>query len=188
MALEFNWFSSIPEVCVIVPKRHEDARGHFAETYNAADFMAAGVRDTFIQDNQSYSAAKGTLRGLHFQKDPKAQAKLVRCLRGSILDVAVDIRMDSPTFGQHVSAVLSAEAGNQMYVPAGFAHGFCCMENDCEVAYKVSAPYDAALDAGIDPFDARLAIEWPVSSEDAILSDKDSALPRMSDLFSKAAP
>ncbi|MGH1422174.1 MAG: dTDP-4-dehydrorhamnose 3,5-epimerase [Hyphomonas sp.] len=186
MALEFNWFSAIPEVCVIVPKRHEDERGYFTETYNAADFAAGGVRDTFIQDNHSFSSGKGTLRGLHFQRDPKAQAKLVRCLRGSVLDVAVDLRMDSPTFGHHVTAILSAKAGNQMYVPVGFAHGFCCIEDDCEVAYKVSAPYDPVLDAGIDPFDARLGIEWPVSPEEAILSAKDSKLPRMSELFAKA--
>lgn len=185
MALKFNWFSSMPDVCVIVPSRHEDARGYFVETYNAADFNAGGVTDVFVQDNQSYSAVKGTLRGLHFQRAPKAQAKLVRCVSGSVLDVAVDIRLNSPTFGEHVSVVLSAEAGNQMYLPAGFAHGFCCLEDNCQVAYKVSALYDPKLDAGIDPFDARLGIDWPVSAGEAILSDKDSNLPRMSQLFSK---
>lgn len=168
---------AIPDVRLVVPDRFGDARGFFAETYSRRDFAANGIPDEFVQDNHSRSAGAGTVRGLHYQLPPFAQGKLIRVLKGSILDVAVDIRRGSPSFGAHVAVTLSAEAGNQLFVPAGFAHGFCTLEPDTEVAYKVTAYYSREHDRGIRWDDPALAIEWPVGTDEAVLSAKDVALP-----------
>lgn len=164
-------------VRLIATKRFEDARGWFAETWSQRNFQAAGVDVDFVQDNHSCSRHAGTIRGLHFQSAPFAQAKLVRCLKGRIFDVAVDIRRDSPTFRQWVGAELSAENGAQLFVPRGFAHGFLTLEPDTEVAYKVDAFYDAASDGGIRWDDPTLAIDWPLQGLAPVLSDKDAGLP-----------
>ncbi len=173
---------SIPEVKIIRPKKFGDSRGFFSETYNKKAFEAAGLLYDFVQDNQSLSAEVGTVRGLHFQLPPFAQDKLVRVVKGAILDVAVDIRKDSPTYGQHVSAVISAEEWNQILVPIGFAHGFCTLEPDTEVIYKVTNFYSAEHDRGLLWNDPELGIEWPVSAEKALLSDKDRKQPKLSEL------
>jgi dTDP-4-dehydrorhamnose 3,5-epimerase len=163
----------IDGLALFTPDRHGDARGWFSETWRQDVWAAAGIGVDFVQDNESFSAAKGTLRGLHFQLDPVAQAKLVRVARGSILDVAVDIRPGSPTFGQHVAVELSSANGQQLFIPAGFAHGFCTLEADTHIAYKVSAYYSPAHDRGIRWNDPDLAIKWPVNEGEAILSEKD---------------
>lgn len=164
----------IPEVKIITPRRFSDDRGFFSETYNARAFKAAGVEVDFVQDNHSYSARKGTVRGLHFQAPPHAQSKLVRVLRGSIIDVAVDARKASPTFGKWVKAELSAENGKQIFVPKGFLHGFLTLEPDTEVAYKVDAFYDGASDGSVKWNDPDLAIDWGVGDHEASLSEKDA--------------
>lgn len=170
---------AIPDVKLITPRRFADDRGWFTETWsrNALDV-------DFCQDNQSLSHAIGTVRGLHFQKPPHAQAKLVSVLRGRILDVAVDIRRGSPTFGRHVAVELSAEDGNQLFVPRGFAHGFCTLERDTHVLYKVDAFYAPESDAGLYWADAALGITWPVDEAKAHLSPKDAKLPRLADIVS----
>ncbi len=173
---------AIPDVKLIQPKRFGDARGFFSEVYSRPAFAAAGIDVEFVQDNHSSSAKPGTVRGLHFQTAPFAQSKLVRVTRGRILDVAVDLRRTSVTYGQHVSAELSAENWTQILVPAGFAHGFCTLEPDTEVVYKVSCTYAPTHDGGVLWNDPELAIVWPVSSAAAVLSDKDAKLPRLCDL------
>ena len=182
---------AIPEVILITPKRFGDRRGFFSETYNRAALAERGIDLEFVQDNHSLSAEPGTLRGLHFQVPPFAQDKLVRVVRGAVLDVAVDIRAGSPTYGRHVSAVLSVENWRQILVPKGFAHGFCTLEPDSEVVYKVSAPYAPAHDKGLAWDDPALAIDWPVTAGKAVLSDKDRRHPRLAELppaFAYAAP
>ena len=159
---------AIPAVKLIVPKRFGDTRGFFSETYNAKAFAEAGITDIFVQDNQSLSAQAGTIRGLHFQKPPFAQAKLIRVTRGRILDVAVDLRRTSPTYGQHVASELSAENWAQLLVPVGFAHAFCTLEADTEVIYKVSGYYAPLADAGVLWSDPDLGIKWPVTMQNAI--------------------
>ena len=166
---------------IICPKRHGDPRGWFSETWNEERFAAAGIAVRFCQDNQSYSKAKGTLRGLHCQRPPSAQAKLVRCLQGRIFDVAVDVRRASPTFGQWVAAELSADDGRQLFIPAGYAHGFLTLSDDCMVAYKVDAYYAAEDDGGIAWNDPAIRIDWPIDSE-PVLSDKDMKLPALREL------
>ena len=166
-------------VLKIVPRRFEDPRGWFSETYNQARYQSFGIADAFVQDNQSLSRPAATLRGLHFQRPPHAQAKLVRCLRGRIWDVAVDIRAGSPTCGQWVATTLTAQGGEQLYIPTGFAHGFLTLEPDCEVAYKTSALYAPESDAGIAWDDPAVAIAWPLDGAAPQLSDKDRALPRL---------
>ena len=173
---------AIPEVVVITPKRFGDPRGFFSETYNRAALAEQGIALEFVQDNHSRSAEPGTLRGLHFQTPPFAQDKLLRVVRGAIFDVAVDIRVGSPSYGQHVSAVLSADNWRQILVPAGFAHGFCTLEPDCEVIYKVSAPYAPEHDKGLAWDDPALAIDWPVGPDQAVLSDKDLKHPKLAAL------
>jgi len=175
---------AIPDVKIVEPRRFGDNRGYFSETFKAAAFEEAGIQGPFVQDNQSHSAAAGTLRGLHLQSPPFAQAKLVRVLRGAIFDVAVDVRTGSPTYGRHVSAVLSADNFAQIYVPAGFLHGFLTLEADCTVLYKVSAYYDRASEGGVTWDDADLAIDWPLPDSGVVLSDKDGALPRFRDFRS----
>lgn len=166
---------------IVCPKRFTDPRGWFSETWNADGFAKLGIPRGFCQDNQSLSKPKGTLRGLHFQTPPSAQSKLVRCLHGRIFDVAVDIRRSSPTFGQWVGVELSADNGRQLFVPAGYAHGFLTLEEDCMVAYKVDAYYSAQDDGGIAWDDPTIGIEWPLDGE-PVLSDKDAKLPRLAQL------
>ena len=169
---------SIPDVKLLTPRRFADTRGYFVETWNRKVFRAARIGADFCQDNQSLSRSAGTVRGLHFQKPPYAQAKLVSVLQGAIFDVAVDLRKTSPTFGKHVTAELRATDGTQLFVPTGFAHGFCTLEPDTIVLYKVDAHYAPEADAGIFWADESLAIAWPVAADRAHLSPKDAALPR----------
>lgn len=164
----------------IVPRRFQDSRGWFSETWNQPRFEALAGPVDFCQDNQSLSLEKGTLRGLHFQRPPFAQAKLVRCIRGRIFDVAVDIRKNSPTFRQWVGVELSAERGNQLFIPPGYAHGFLTLEDACEIAYKVDAHYAADADGGIIWNDPDIGIDWPQVGRNICLSDKDAALPQSS--------
>jgi dTDP-4-dehydrorhamnose 3,5-epimerase len=173
---------AIPEVKLITPPKFGDHRGFFSETYNKRALAEAGLDLEFVQDNHSLSAQKGTLRGLHFQTPPFGQDKLVRVTRGAILDVAVDLRRGSPTYGQHVSAELSAENWSQLLVPIGFAHGFVTLEPDTEVLYKVTQYYSPECDRGLLWNDPDLGIPWPVAEADAILSDKDRKHPRLRDL------
>ena len=174
---------AIPDVVLLRQKRHGDARGYFVESFNARAFAReVGFEVAFVQDNEALSAAVGTVRGLHFQRAPSAQGKLVRAIKGAIFDVAVDIRTGSPTFGRHVSAVLSAETGDQLWVPPGFAHGYCTVEPDSIIAYKVTDFYSAADDGGLAWDDPALGIEWPVAPGAALLSDKDTRQPKLADL------
>lgn len=163
-------------VLVIIPEKYSDERGFFSETYNMRDLAAAGFAGSFVQDNHSLSMMRGTVRGLHFQAPPEAQAKLVRVTRGSILDVAVDLRKTSPTFGAHVAVELSARSWKQLLVPKGFAHGYCTIEPETEVVYKVSASYAPQSDRGILWNDPALGIAWP-DFAGAELSARDAALP-----------
>jgi dTDP-4-dehydrorhamnose 3,5-epimerase len=172
---------AIPDVILITPPRFGDARGFFSETYSQARYAEAGIALPFVQDNHSLSAAKGVVRGLHCQVAPAVQGKLVRCVRGAIWDVAVDIRRGSPSYGRHVSAVLSAENWQQLWVPGGFLHGFCTLEPETEVIYKVTAPYDRNAERGVIWNDPTLALPWPVVPSEAVLSDKDLILPGLAD-------
>lgn len=171
----------MPNVLFIPAKRFGDARGWFMEVYSEDRFRALGVETSFVQDNHSLSGPVGTIRGLHFQTPPFAQAKLVRCVRGRIFDVAVDVRKESPTRGHWVGKELSAENGGQLYIPVGFAHGFLTLDPDTEVAYKVSAPYAPANDGGIAWNDPDVAIVWPFPDgvDAPVLSAKDGVLPRL---------
>ena len=168
---------AIPEVLLITPVRHGDERGWFMETYSAPRLAAAGISDGFVQDNQSFSRERGTVRGLHCQLAPFVQGKLVRVLRGAIFDVVVDARAGSPNYGRHVAALLSAQNAAQIWVPPGFLHGFCTTEPDTEIAYKVSAPYDRDSERGVLWMEPALGIDWPVQPSAATLSDRDRALP-----------
>jgi dTDP-4-dehydrorhamnose 3,5-epimerase len=168
--------SKLPGVLVLKPRRFADVRGYFVETYNAQLFRQSGIVVHFVQDNQSFSLHKGTIRGLHFQLPPAAQAKLVRVLRGSIFDVAVDLRLASPTYGQWIAEQISAESGEEIFVPRGFAHGFCTLEPNTEVTYKVDSYYAPASESGITWNDPSLNIPWPIGLNEAILSDKDRQL------------
>jgi dTDP-4-dehydrorhamnose 3,5-epimerase len=173
----------IASVKLLTPKRFEDRRGFFSEVYNAKSLRDAGIDDVFVQDNVSLSTDVGTIRGLHFQRPPFAQAKLVRVARGRILDVAVDVRRASPTYGRHVAAELSSENWAQLYIPVGFAHAFCTLEPDTEVTYKVSNYYAPQADAGILWSDSDLAIAWPVAPGRAMVSEKDARLPLLKDVM-----
>ena len=169
---------AIPEVILIRPQVFEDARGFFLETYKASVYQEAGITDSFVQDNHSRSSS-GILRGLHYQKDPKAQAKLVSVAYGKVLDVAVDIRIGSPTYGQWVSAILSDENHHQLYVPVGFAHGFYVLSDVADLVYKVSEEYSKAHDRGIAWDDPEIAISW--GTEAPLLSSKDRAQPTLAE-------
>lgn len=172
-------------VQLIRPTRHGDVRGWFTETYNQNTFAKLGIRSTFVQDNHSFSAAAFTVRGLHFQTPPAGQDKLVRCIRGRIFDVAVDVRKDSPSYGKSVGAELSADNGHQLFVPIGFAHGFVTLEPCCEVAYRCSHLYALDNDGGISWNDPDLDIDWPIPpGEHPELSLKDQHLPRLADFNS----
>lgn len=172
---------AIPDVVLLTPRRFADDRGWFQETWNRRTFEKAGLTLDFVQDNQSLSLKAGTVRGLHLQAAPFAQAKLVRVVAGAILDVAVDIREGSPTYGRWVSAELSAENGAQLLIPRGFAHGFCTLVENTEVCYKVDGFYDKASERGIRYDDPDLAIDWGFDGE-IMLSEKDKILPRLKDL------
>jgi dTDP-4-dehydrorhamnose 3,5-epimerase len=174
---------AIPDVVLIEPKRIGDARGTFSETFRQDRFTAEVGPFVFVQDNQSRSALKGTIRGLHFQREPRAQGKLVRAISGAVLDVAVDIRAGSPSFGRFVAAELSAGNGHQLWVPPGFLHGFCTLSDDVELAYKVTDYYSPEHDAGVRWDDPDIAVPWPVKAAEAVLSDKDRKAPLLRDLF-----
>ena len=171
----------IPAVKILVPKKHGDHRGFFSETYSKKVLRDLGIQTEFVQDNHSLSAEKGVVRGLHYQIQPMAQDKLIRVIRGAILDVAVDIRRGSPTFGQHVSAVLSAENWRQIFVPIGFAHGFVTLEPNTEVLYKVSNYYSPIHERGIRWNDPKLAIDWGIEASAAVLSQRDLQHPLFAD-------
>lgn len=174
--------TALDGVLLLHPKKHGDARGFVSETFKLSALRDAGIADEWVQDNHSFSAQVGTLRGLHFQAPPMAQAKLVRVLRGAIFDVALDIRCASPTYGQHIAVELSAENFAQLYIPAGLAHGFCTLTDNTEVLYKMSAEYAPAQEGGVLWNDPDLAIEWPV--HEAATSPRDAHWPRFKDLVS----
>ncbi len=179
--------TQIPDVLIVQPKRFGDHRGYFSETFKLAALSDAGIDLNWVQDNESLSAEVGTIRGLHFQSPPHAQDKLVRCVQGALLDVAVDIRKGSPTYGQHVAVELSAENGLQLLVPAGFAHGFATLLPNTLVQYKVTDVYAPDCDAGIAWDDPELGIDWQTDAEKAVLSDKDRKHPTLADFDSPFA-
>lgn len=174
-------------VLLVETRRFSDARGWFSETYSEAKWNALGVTPRFVQDNQSSSTFIGTIRGIHFQSHPRAQAKLVRCVRGRIIDYAVDLRKGSPTYGQVAYAELSGENAKQLYVPVGYGHAFITLEPETEVAYKVSDVYAAECDGGVAWDCPDIGIDWPLPPTGAVLSDKDRALPRLADFDSPFA-
>jgi len=173
--------TALAGVVELRPQRFGDERGWFSETYKRDVLRGAGIDIDFVQDNESFSAPTGTLRGLHYQTAPHAQDKLVRVIHGSILDIAVDIRRASPTFGQHIAVTLSADDANQLLVPVGFAHGFCTLEPNVRVAYKVSGKYAPDCERAIRWDDSTLAIQWQLPSDGPTLSGKDDAAPRLAD-------
>lgn len=176
---------AIPEVLLITPARHGDHRGWFSETFRASALDDAGFRGgPFVQDNQARSATRGVLRGLHFQAPPHAQDKLVRCVRGAIFDVAVDIRKGSPTFGQWVGAELSADNGVQLLAPKGFAHGYCTLTDDCEVLYKVTEYYAPEAEGTLRWDDPALAIDWILPSGEITTNARDAAAPTLAQFHS----
>jgi dTDP-4-dehydrorhamnose 3,5-epimerase len=172
----------IEGLLIVVPKRHGDARGWFSEVYSRAGFLSAGINLDFVQDNHSMSGEIGTLRGLHYQSPPFAQDKLVRCTRGIIYDVAVDVRAGSPSYGKWFGVELSAENGLQLLVPIGFLHGFITRSEGAEVQYKVTAPYSAECDGGVAWDDPDIGIDWGNSSP--VLSAKDAIAPRFANFQS----
>jgi dTDP-4-dehydrorhamnose 3,5-epimerase len=173
--------TGIPEVKRLVPRRFADGRGFFTETWNAAKMAAAGLDLAFCQDNHSYSAEAGTVRGLHYQSPPMAQAKLVRVARGAVRDIAVDVRRGAPTFGAWVAEELSAANGVQLLVPRGFLHGFVTLVPDTDVLYKVDAPYAPDCDGAVRFDDPDLGIDWGIDPASAVLSEKDAAAPPFRD-------
>jgi dTDP-4-dehydrorhamnose 3,5-epimerase len=182
--------TALREVKIVVPRRIGDDRGFFSEVWNLRAFSSVGIDAIFVQDNHAHSQLRGTLRGLHYQIPPAAQGKLVRVTRGAIFDVAVDIRRGSPTFGCHANAVLSAENWRQLWVPPGFAHGYCTLEVDTEVQYKVTDYYSPPHERGIAWADPELMIPWPVTATTATFAERDRLLPRLAgqpDLFEYSA-
>jgi dTDP-4-dehydrorhamnose 3,5-epimerase len=174
-------------VILIKTRRFEDSRGWFCETYVDRRWGEGGVDAHFVQDNHSYSATAGTIRGIHFQAPPHAQAKLVRCVHGRIMDYAVDLRAGSPTYGKYLAAELSAENGDQLFIPVGFGHAFITLEPDCEVIYKVSDYYAPECDGGIRWDCPELGIDWPLHGREPSLSAKDSNLPVLAEFSSPFA-
>jgi dTDP-4-dehydrorhamnose 3,5-epimerase len=174
--------TALPGVKLIQPVRHGDARGYFSEVYREEALTQAGVEMRFVQENQSLSAAVGVLRGLHFQVAPMVQAKLVRVVAGAILDVAVDIRRGSPNYGKHVAVALTADDGNQLFVPEGFAHGFCTLEPNTVVIYKVNRYWSPENERGLAWDDAALGIDWRLNGRDPVLSEKDRHYPSLAEL------
>lgn len=169
----------VSDVILVKPNRFQDERGYFEESYSHKTYSAGGIPQVFVQDNHSLSVDKGVLRGMHFQVPPHGQDKLLRCTRGAILDVAVDIRKGSPTFGKHVAVELTAQNGWQLFVPIGFAHGFCVLEEYSEVQYKVTDFYSAECDGGIAFNDSNIGIQWPFNLDELILSEKDKRHPTL---------
>jgi len=176
----------MPQVRLLKPRRHVDGRGWFSETFRASDFAGESAT-AFVQDNHALSHARGTLRGLHFQVPPRAQAKLIGCLKGAIFDVVVDLRRDSPTYGKWITAELTARNGHQLFVPIGFAHGYLTLEPNTEVFYKVSDYYAPECEGGLRYDDAELDIAWPLPPAELILSPRDAALTAMCDFVSPFA-
>lgn len=176
--------TEIPELLGLEPVRHTDNRGFLSEVYNEKTLKDLGIDARFVQENHTLSTRQGTIRGLHFQIPPHPAAKLVRVVAGAVFDVAVDLRTDSPTYGQHVSAVLSARNWHQLYIPEGFAHGFCTLEPQTEVVYLTTAHWASGVDRGLRWDDPALAIDWPVAQEQAIVSDKDRSQPLLADIDS----
>jgi dTDP-4-dehydrorhamnose 3,5-epimerase len=172
----------IPDVKLITPQRFIDPRGFFSETWNQVRFADAGIPGPFIQDNHAVSTEAGVLRGLHCQIGPNAQGKLIRCARGAIYDVAVDVRQGSPTYGKHVGVEISASNWTQIWVPVGFLHAYCTLTAETEVIYKVTGAYDKPAERGVIWNDPDLNIDWPISPDKVILSEKDKLLPRLRDL------
>jgi dTDP-4-dehydrorhamnose 3,5-epimerase len=173
--------TAIPDVLLVTPTRFGDERGFFSETWNEQRFVEAGITGPFVQDNHAHSADRGVVRGLHLQIAPRAQGKLIRVICGSIWDVAVDIRPGLPTYGRHACVVLSASNWQQFWIPTGLLHGYCTLEPDTEVIYKVTAPWDRQAERGVLWNDPALDIPWPITPAEAILSEKDQVLPRLAD-------
>jgi dTDP-4-dehydrorhamnose 3,5-epimerase len=171
---------AIPDLILVRVRKFADARGHFLETFRKADFAEMGIGCDFVQENQAFSAQTGTIRGLHFQQPPHAQAKLVRVLRGVVYDAAVDLRRGSPTYGKWCGAQLTADGGEQIFVPAGFAHGYCTLEPDTLVAYKVDKYYAPQSEAGIIWNDPAIGVDWSIPADSVLVSDKDGKLPSLS--------
>jgi dTDP-4-dehydrorhamnose 3,5-epimerase len=180
-AMQIERFN-IEDIFAIVPMKRIDHRGFFSETYRSEALRSQGVRADFVQENHVYSAELGVLRGLHFQIPPRAQGKLVRCIRGAVLDVAVDIRKESPTYGRHVALELSAANWKQLWLPQGFAHGYITLEPDCEVIYKVTDYWAPDYERGLAWNDPSLGIDWRCSSADIIMADKDRSHPPLADV------
>jgi dTDP-4-dehydrorhamnose 3,5-epimerase len=174
--------AELPGVRVLSPHRHQDARGFLSEVWREDALYKAGINLRFVQENHTLSQVVGTIRGLHFQIGETAQAKLIRCPRGSILDVAVDIRRGSPNFGRHVAVALSAENWKQLYVPVGFAHGYCTLEADSEVIYMVTAYYNPQSERGVAWDDPEIGVAWPVGPDTAILTERDRGFPSLAEL------
>lgn len=174
--------TAIPDVVLLSPKKHSDSRGFLSEVYSRRALAAVGIDVQFVQDNHTYTRERGVIRGLHFQTEPMAQDKLVRVVRGAILDVAVDLRRGSPTFGRHVAETISAKSWTQIYVPRGFAHGFCTLEPDCEVIYRLSNYYSSAHERGVLWDDPALGIDWPVTNAEAKVLERDRGLPPLAQL------
>jgi dTDP-4-dehydrorhamnose 3,5-epimerase len=166
----------------IIPRRVEDERGYFAEIFRQSTFAEVAGSIDFVQDNQSLSVRPGTIRGIHFQTEPFAQGKLVRCIAGRIFDVAVDLRRDSVDYGRWVAVTLTPDACNQLWIPAGFGHGFCSLEPNSVVHYRVTSPYSAECDKGVAWNDVDIGVDWPAVADPATLSQKDGAQPRLVDL------
>lgn len=175
--------TGISGLVILATKWHEDDRGAFSETYQQSRFQAAGIDISFIQDNQAFSKKAGTLRGLHCQVPPAAQSKLVRVTRGSIYDVAVDIRPGSPTYGKWAGVELSAANRLQFFVPAGFVHGYLTLEDDTDVLYKVDAPYTPQCERGVVWNDPDIGIDWPQIGNEPVIAPRDAAMPRLADLM-----
>jgi dTDP-4-dehydrorhamnose 3,5-epimerase len=173
---------AIPGPVVVIPARIRDARGVLSEIFSEREFARRVAPVRFVQENTSVSEQAGTVRGLHFQLPPNAQGKLLRITRGSVLDVALDLRHDAPSFGRHVAVDLTAESGHMLWIPAGFAHGFCTREPRSEVAYKLTAYYDPASERGVAWDDPDLGIAWPIAPDAAVLSERDRRNPRLKDL------
>jgi len=172
----------IPDVKLLMPKQHLDDRGYVTEIVHDRALQELGLAVRFVQENQSLSHRKHTVRGLHFQRPPQAQAKLVRVLRGAVFDVAVDLRLQSPTYGKHAATILSGDEVAQLFIPAGFAHGFCTLEDETVILYKMSHFYAPGSEGGLLWNDPDLGIAWPVTEEQAILSGRDEKLPRLKEL------
>ena len=179
--MDFRTFS-LDGPIEIVPRKIEDDRGYFSEIFRSDKFAEHAGAIEFVQDNQSLSVRKGTIRGIHFQANPAAQGKLVRCLAGRVFDVAVDLRHDSPDYGRWISTELTPEANNQLWVPAGFGHAFCTLEPNSIIGYRVTNYYSGEHDKGVAWDDPDIAVDWPAEADAATLSPKDRAQPKLGDL------